>query len=126
MYLINYKIAHHNYTNQSNLYQGTVCFTIGTLIETKEGLKAIETFTGGELIWTRNDITLELGMQVCHDVCIGASKGQNNSKKGEKGAHIVYLGVGTSQISLTGSKMRPTNIYLTQNELRRFIKEYKK
>lgn len=39
----------------------TVCFTAGTLIETKEGLKAIETFTGGELIWTRNDITLEYG-----------------------------------------------------------------
>ncbi|WP_036388472.1 polymorphic toxin-type HINT domain-containing protein, partial [Moraxella caprae] len=37
------------------------CFTAGTLIETKEGLKAIETFTGGELIWTRNDITLEYG-----------------------------------------------------------------
>ena len=40
---------------------GTVCFTAGTLIETSEGLKAIETFTGGELIWTRNDITLEYG-----------------------------------------------------------------
>lgn len=40
---------------------GTVCFTAGTLIETKDGLKAIETFTGGELIWSRNDITLEYG-----------------------------------------------------------------
>ncbi len=40
---------------------GTVCFTAGTLIETSEGLKAIETFTGGELIWSRNDSTLEYG-----------------------------------------------------------------
>ncbi len=40
---------------------GTVCFTAGTLIETSEGLKAIETFTGGELIWSRNDTTLEYG-----------------------------------------------------------------
>ncbi|VEW10161.1 Protein of uncharacterised function (DUF1557) [Moraxella caviae] len=40
---------------------GTVCFTAGTLIETSEGLKAVETFTGGELIWSRNDITLEYG-----------------------------------------------------------------
>ena len=38
---------------------GISCFTAGTLIETSEGLKAVETFTGGELIWTRNDITLE-------------------------------------------------------------------
>ncbi|UXZ04813.1 HINT domain-containing protein [Moraxella nasicaprae] len=40
---------------------GTACFTAGTLIETSEGLKTIETFTGGELVWTRNDITLEYG-----------------------------------------------------------------
>ncbi|WP_036388401.1 polymorphic toxin-type HINT domain-containing protein, partial [Moraxella caprae] len=40
---------------------GISCFTAGTLIETSRGLKAIETFTGGELIWTRNDITLEYG-----------------------------------------------------------------
>ena len=35
------------------------CFTAGTLIETSEGLKPIETFVGGELIWSRNDTTLE-------------------------------------------------------------------
>ncbi|WP_066805672.1 hypothetical protein [Moraxella oblonga] len=40
---------------------GISCFTAGTLIETKDGLKAIETFTGGELIWTRNDFILEYG-----------------------------------------------------------------
>ncbi|MDO4895568.1 hypothetical protein, partial [Moraxella sp.] len=34
---------------------GNSCFTAGTFIETSEGLKATETFTGGELIWTRND-----------------------------------------------------------------------
>ncbi|WP_080947367.1 polymorphic toxin-type HINT domain-containing protein [Moraxella bovoculi] len=47
--------------NTATCTTGTVCFTAGTLIETDKGLKAIETFTGGELIWTRNDITLEYG-----------------------------------------------------------------
>ncbi|WP_269915490.1 two-partner secretion domain-containing protein [Acinetobacter sp. HY1485] len=37
------------------------CFTAGTLIETSEGLKPIETFTGGELVWSRNDKTFEYG-----------------------------------------------------------------
>lgn len=36
-------------------------FIAGTLIETSEGLKPIETFVGGELIWSRNDTTLEYG-----------------------------------------------------------------
>lgn len=40
---------------------GGSCFTAGTLIETDQGLKAIETFTGGELVWSRNDVTLEYG-----------------------------------------------------------------
>ena len=40
---------------------GGQCFTAGTLIETSEGLKPIETFVGGELIWSRNDSTLEYG-----------------------------------------------------------------
>ncbi len=40
---------------------GGSCFTAGTLIETNQGLKAIETFTGGELVWSRNDATLAYG-----------------------------------------------------------------
>ena len=40
---------------------GGMCFTAGTLIETSEGLKPIETFVGGELVWSRNDTTLEYG-----------------------------------------------------------------
>ena len=44
-----------------NYCSGTACFTAGTLIETDQGLKEIEQFVGGELIWTRNDITLEYG-----------------------------------------------------------------
>ena len=48
-------------TAKATCTTGISCFTAGTLIETKDGLKAVETFTGGELIWTRNDITLEYG-----------------------------------------------------------------
>ena len=44
-----------------NYCSGAACFTAGTLIETDQGLKEIEQFVGGELIWTRNDITLEYG-----------------------------------------------------------------
>lgn len=40
---------------------GGACFTAGTLIETSEGYKAVEQFTGGELVWARNDVTLEYG-----------------------------------------------------------------
>jgi filamentous hemagglutinin len=40
---------------------GGACFTAGTLIETDRGLKAVEQFEGGELIWSRNDVTLEYG-----------------------------------------------------------------
>jgi filamentous hemagglutinin len=40
---------------------GGACFTAGTLIETSEGLKAVEKFEGGELVWSRNDTTLEYG-----------------------------------------------------------------
>lgn len=36
---------------------GGACFTAGTLIETSEGYKAVEQFTGGELVWARNDVT---------------------------------------------------------------------
>lgn len=35
------------------------CFTAGTLIETNLGLKAIEQFKGGELIWSRDELSLE-------------------------------------------------------------------
>ena len=42
---------------------GTECFTAGTLIETSEGLKAIETFTGGELVWSRSETSLTYGYQ---------------------------------------------------------------
>nr|WP_308469408.1 DNA/RNA non-specific endonuclease [Acinetobacter bereziniae] len=38
-----------------------VCFTAGTLIETDQGFKAVETFVGGERVWSRNDRTLEYG-----------------------------------------------------------------
>lgn len=34
---------------------GTTCFVAGTLIETDQGLKPIESFIGGELIWSRSD-----------------------------------------------------------------------
>lgn len=40
---------------------GGACFTAGTLIETDQGLKAVEQFVGGELVWARNDLTLEYG-----------------------------------------------------------------
>ncbi|MDV8157998.1 DNA/RNA non-specific endonuclease [Acinetobacter bereziniae] len=40
---------------------GGACFTAGTLIETSKGLKAVEKFEGGELVWSRNDTTLEYG-----------------------------------------------------------------
>ncbi|QDM67258.1 hypothetical protein FK728_02386 [Acinetobacter baumannii] len=40
---------------------GSTCFTAGTLIETDQGLKAVEEFVGGELVWARNDLTLEYG-----------------------------------------------------------------
>lgn len=42
---------------------GDQCFTAGTKIETDQGLKAIETFTGGELIWSRHETTLEYGFR---------------------------------------------------------------
>ena len=42
---------------------GGQCFTAGTKIETDQGLKAIETFTGGELIWSRHETTLEYGFR---------------------------------------------------------------
>ena len=53
--------ASESTTAKATCTTGISCFTAGTLIETKDGLKAVETFTGGELIWTRNDITLEYG-----------------------------------------------------------------
>lgn len=40
---------------------GIACFTAGTLIETSLGLKAIEQFKGGELIWSRDELSLEYG-----------------------------------------------------------------
>ncbi|EXH44715.1 hemagluttinin repeat family protein [Acinetobacter baumannii 1293320] len=40
---------------------GSTCFTAGALIETDQGLKAVEEFVGGELVWARNDLTLEYG-----------------------------------------------------------------
>ncbi len=43
----------------TNCVNGTTCFVAGTLIETKNGLKPIEEFNGDELVWSRNDLTLE-------------------------------------------------------------------
>ncbi|EXS30034.1 intein C-terminal splicing region domain protein [Acinetobacter sp. 742879] len=43
----------------TNCTNGTTCFVAGTLIETKNGLKSIEEFNGNELVWSRNDLTLE-------------------------------------------------------------------
>jgi filamentous hemagglutinin len=43
----------------TNCTNGTTCFVAGTLIETKNGLKPIEEFNGNELVWSRNDLTLE-------------------------------------------------------------------
>lgn len=45
----------------TNCINGTTCFVAGTLIETKNGLKPIEEFNGDELVWSRNDLTLEYG-----------------------------------------------------------------
>ncbi|MDC4818695.1 DUF637 domain-containing protein [Acinetobacter baumannii] len=45
----------------TNCVNGTTCFVAGTLIETKNGLKPIEEFNGNELVWSRNDLTLEYG-----------------------------------------------------------------
>jgi filamentous hemagglutinin len=39
----------------ANCVNGTTCFVAGTLIETNQGLKPIESFIGGELIWSRSD-----------------------------------------------------------------------
>lgn len=34
---------------------GTTCFVAGALIETEQGLKPIESFVGGELVWSKSD-----------------------------------------------------------------------
>jgi filamentous hemagglutinin len=47
----------------ANCVNGTNCFVAGTLIETNEGLKPIESFTGGELIWSRSDNDFSYGYQ---------------------------------------------------------------
>ncbi|MBA8737071.1 hemagglutinin repeat-containing protein, partial [Chromobacterium violaceum] len=39
------------------------CFVAGTRVLTDKGLKAIETFVGGELVWSRSDQTGEYGFQ---------------------------------------------------------------
>nr|WP_257722047.1 hemagglutinin repeat-containing protein [Janthinobacterium sp. B9-8] len=39
------------------------CFVAGTLVETSAGLKPIETFVGGELVWSRSDETGEYGFR---------------------------------------------------------------
>jgi hypothetical protein len=41
----------------SELCSGSTCFVAGTLVQTSTGLKPIETFVGGELVWSRNDQT---------------------------------------------------------------------
>jgi filamentous hemagglutinin len=36
---------------------GGSCFEAGTLVQTQNGLQAIETFVGGELVWSRDEVT---------------------------------------------------------------------
>jgi filamentous hemagglutinin len=36
---------------------GGSCFEAGTLVQTENGLQAIETFVGGELVWSRDEVT---------------------------------------------------------------------
>jgi filamentous hemagglutinin len=36
---------------------GGYCFEAGTLVQTENGLQAIETFVGGELVWSRDEVT---------------------------------------------------------------------
>ncbi|WP_189493953.1 polymorphic toxin-type HINT domain-containing protein, partial [Formosimonas limnophila] len=40
---------------------GGSCFEAGTLIQTDSGFKAIETFVGGELVWSRDEFTGAMG-----------------------------------------------------------------
>ncbi|AVG17720.1 hypothetical protein CFN79_18645 [Chromobacterium vaccinii] len=42
---------------------GGACFVAGTPILTDKGLKAVETFVGGELVWARDDQTGEYGFR---------------------------------------------------------------
>lgn len=42
---------------------GNACFVAGTLIETSQGLKPIESFIGGELVLSRDEQTQELGFR---------------------------------------------------------------
>lgn len=69
------------------LCQNGACFTAGTLIQTSEGLKAIETFVGGEYVWSRSDTTHEYSFkrvlatkatadQEIYDLIVRNAKGQ--------------------------------------------------
>jgi hypothetical protein len=42
---------------------GSACFVAGTLVQTSAGLKAIETFVGGELVYSRHEHTQEMGLR---------------------------------------------------------------
>lgn len=42
---------------------GTACFVAGTMVQTASGLKAIETFQGGELVYSRHERTQEFGFR---------------------------------------------------------------
>jgi filamentous hemagglutinin len=69
---------------------GIACFVAGTLIQTDKGLKPIETFVGGEMVWARNDETLEYGYrpvvttkatadQELYEVVVGNMQGQTET-----------------------------------------------
>jgi filamentous hemagglutinin len=42
---------------------GTACFVAGTLVQTSTGPQAIETFVGGEMVYSRHEHTQEMGLR---------------------------------------------------------------
>jgi filamentous hemagglutinin len=73
-----------------NVCNGTACFIAGTMLHTSNGLKAIETLVNGELVWARDENTLEYGFrpivatkatpnQALYEVVVGNSDGEQET-----------------------------------------------
>ena len=61
--------------NIQKVCSGTACFIAGTLIETNQGLKRIEDFVGGELVWSKDELTQEYNYRPV----IGTKRTENQS-----------------------------------------------
>jgi filamentous hemagglutinin len=75
-----------NASEDLKVCNGTACFIAGTMLHTSNGLKAIETLVNGELVWARDENTLEYGFrpivatkatpnQALYEVVVGNSDG---------------------------------------------------